>query len=68
MNKPLPYVISEVPNKYRGGNSSMELWYCHRRSLPSTPVFGSIGDKEKAAKVCREMNGSLGYGRKVGTL
>ena len=48
-----PYVVSEVPNK-KG------TYYCHARITPNIPVFGSIGDKAKANKVCRMMNKSCG--------
>ena len=67
MNRPLPYVISEVPYKYLG-TGSPSAWYCHNRRTPNCPVFGSIGSRERAAEVCRTMNESYGFGRKVGTL
>lgn len=58
MKKGLPYVISQ--------DQKSGAWYCHRRDYPKTPVFGSIGDKDKAMQVCRTMNDSIGYGKKVG--
>ena len=56
----LPYVISQ--------DQKSRAWYCHGRGYPKIPVFGSIGNKEKASAVCRIMNDSLGYGKKVGKL
>lgn len=53
----LPYVISQ---ERKSG-----AWYCHKRGWPNIPVFGSVGDKEKAAETCRIRNSSYGYGRKV---
>ena len=47
-----PYVISEDK---KGG-----FWYCHMRGYPYIPVFGSIGDKKKAQRVCDMMNRSVG--------
>lgn len=47
-----PYVISQ--DKESGA------WYCHMRGYPYIPVFGSIGDKAKAQKVCNMMNRSVG--------
>ena len=44
-----PYVISY--------DSSGGFWYCHKRGFPYIPVFGSIGSKSKATKICRIMNG-----------
>ena len=49
----IEYVIEKVPAKY-GGNG--ETWYCHMRWFSYVPVFGSIGSREKAAKICRAMN------------
>ena len=31
-------------------------WYCARKEYPYIPVFGSVGDKAKAQKVCKERN------------
>lgn len=45
-----PYVVSEKNGAY----------YCHKRGFPYIPVFGSIGDKRKADKVCKIMNESVG--------
>ena len=36
------------------------VWYCHHRNYPYIPVFGSIGEKEKAQKVCDIYNRSKG--------
>lgn len=27
-------------------------WYCHKKGYDYIPVFGSIGDKRKAQRVC----------------
>ena len=54
MNKQSPYVVSKV--KERPG-----VFYCHQRGYDYIPVFGSIGDKAKAKKVCKMMNESAGY-------
>lgn len=67
MKERLPYVIEEVPYKYLG-TGTPSAWYCHHRDMPNCPVFGSIGDREKAAEICRQRNDSLGYGRKVGNV
>lgn len=48
-----PYVVSELKEQ-KGA------YYCHKRGYPYIPVFGSIGDKHKADKVCRMMNESVG--------
>lgn len=52
MKQEKPYVISQ--DKKQG------FWYCHKRGYPYIPVFGSLGDKEKAQRVCRLMNESVG--------
>lgn len=52
--KEKPYVVSE---KTEGGN---RFFYCHQRGYPYIPVFGSIGDKKRANKVCHMMNQSVG--------
>jgi hypothetical protein len=51
------YIVERVPHKYAynfltGG----DLYYCHKRGFPHIPVFGSVGDKKKAVKACKEMN------------
>jgi len=33
-----------------------DVYYCHQKKYPNIPVFGSIGDKNKANEVCRLMN------------
>lgn len=38
-------------------DNGKECWYCHLEGFPYVPVFGSIGDKAKANKVCKMMNG-----------
>ncbi len=35
------------------------FYYCHQKAYPYIPVFGSIGDKKKATKVCQMMNNSI---------
>ena len=47
-----PYVISQDK---KGG-----FWYCHQKGYSYIPVFGSIGDKRKAQKICDLMNKSIG--------
>lgn len=54
MNKKMPYIVSQEPKS--------GAWYCHMREYPYIPVFGSIGDKRKAKKVCDKYNSI--YGRK----
>ena len=39
------------------------FWYCHKKGYPNIPVFGSIGDKRKATKVCKMMNETTGRKR-----
>lgn len=36
-------------------------YYCYNRKYPNIPVFGSVGDKQKALEVCRIYNQSIGY-------
>ena len=52
MNKKMPYIVSQEPKS--------GAWYCHMRGYPHIPVFGSIGDKRKAKKVCNIYNRSVG--------
>ena len=54
-----PYVVSEVPSNMISGNKE-KVYYCHARITPNIPVFGSIGNKSKATKVCKYMNRSVG--------
>ena len=51
------FVISRMQN------AKGTFWYCHKRGYAYIPVFGSIGDKRKAQRVCDTMNRSVGYGR-----
>jgi hypothetical protein len=44
-----PYTVSRVPG-------TSDTWYCHHKGYPYIPVFGSIGDKKKAQKVCKLYN------------
>ena len=50
----MKYIVS---HDLKGG-----FWYCHKEGFPYIPVFGSIGDKAKAQKVCKEMNKSIANG------
>ena len=50
------YVVNEVPSSMVSGNKE-KVYYCHHKMTPQIPVFGSIGDKKKANRVCRMMNG-----------
>lgn len=54
-----PYVVSEVPSNMISGNKE-PVYYCHARITPNIPVFGSIGDKKTANKICRQMNARCG--------
>ena len=47
-----PYVVSQ--------DTKSGAYYCHMRGYPNIPVIGSIGDKRKANRVCREYNRSVG--------
>ena len=50
MNK--PYIVSKCPEN--------DAYYCHHRDYAYIPVFGSIGNKRKAQRVCDMMNESVG--------
>ena len=50
------YVVNEVPSDKIPVGCQEKLYYCHAEGWPSIPVFGSIGSKAKAAKVCRLYN------------
>ena len=47
-----PYVVAQ--------DTKSGAYYCHMRGYPNIPVFGSIGDKRKANRVCKEYNRSVG--------
>ena len=51
-NNQLPYVISY--------DAKGDFWYCHKRGYADAPVFGSIGDKHKAQRLCDMINRSVG--------
>lgn len=52
-----PYVVEKVPPEYmKGCPAGLELWYCHKEGYSYIPVWGSIGTKKEAEKVCREYN------------
>jgi len=51
-NQRMEYVVSY--------DSKGQFYYCHMIGYPDIPVFGSIGDKRKAQKVCDMMNKSVG--------
>lgn len=55
------YIVEEVPANMISGNKE-KVYYCHLKDFPDIPVFGSIGDKAKANKVCKYMN-SIHRGR-----
>ena len=55
-----PYTVSEVPSNIVTANGKDKIYYCHARITPNIPVFGSIGDKKTANKVCKMMNASCG--------
>lgn len=48
MKKSKLYVISQ--------DTKSGAWYCHMRGYSHIPVFGSIGSKSKAMRVCKMMN------------
>ena len=50
------YVVSEVPSDKMPSGCPVRLYYCHNERTPNIPVFGSVGTKSDAAKVCRERN------------
>ena len=51
------YIVERVPPKYLTAESRGEdVWYCHMRGFPYIPVMGSIGEKSKAVKACKEHN------------
>lgn len=61
-----PYIVEKVPQEYlKGAPPGTEYWYCHREGYCYIPVWGSIGTKREAEKVCREYNldGKVRYGR-----
>lgn len=43
------YVVSQ-------DSKNKEVYYCHKRGFEYIPVFGSIGDKEKAKAICKLVN------------
>ena len=47
-----PYTVSH--------DTKGDFWYCHKRGYAYIPVFGSIGDKKTAQRICRTMNKSVG--------
>lgn len=47
-----PYIVTK---------DKQGFYYCHKRGYAYIPVFGSIGDRKKAQKVCDMMNRSVGY-------
>lgn len=51
--KEKPYVVSK--------DRESGAYYCHMRNYSYIPVFGSIGDKKKANKICKMMNRSAGH-------
>lgn len=51
-----PYIVSKDRDM-----TGKEFYYCHMRNFPNVPVFGSIGNKSLANKICKEMNKSKGF-------
>ena len=45
------YTVSRGIDKH-----GKEYYYCHKRGFDYIPVFGSIGDKNKARDICKLMN------------
>lgn len=60
MTQPKRYIVSEVPSNMLIGSYYEKVYYCHDRNYPNIPVFGSIGNKKKANKMCRMMNSTCG--------
>ena len=56
MSTQKPYVVNKDRDMF-----GKEFYYCHPRNYPNIPVFGSIGDKKTAIKVCKYMNESKGF-------
>lgn len=52
----MKYIVEEIPSKYRTAETPKDTYYCHMVGYPHIPVFGSIGDKQKAKKMCDIMN------------
>lgn len=52
----MKYIVEEIPYKYRTAETPKDTYYCHMVGYPHIPVFGSIGDKQKAMSVCKIMN------------
>lgn len=51
------YVVDIVPSKYLTPEAKGEtVYYVHMDGFPNIPVFGSIGCKSKANKICRQYN------------
>ena len=56
------YVVEQVPwdmvqeAKSTDKGKWVRPWYCHMKGFNYIPVFGSIGTKQHAEKVCRNMN------------
>ena len=51
------YVVDIVPQKNLSPESKGEtVYYVHMDGFPDVPVFGSIGPKAKANKICRQYN------------
>ena len=58
------YMVETLPADVKlEGQAPGPVWYCHRKGFPYCPVFGSIGTKGQAEKVCRTYNadGSVHY-------
>lgn len=61
MNRLKPYVVDEVPHKYRTPGSPEHLYYVHRHGYDYLCVFGSVTpDRKKANRICKIYNESVG--------
>ena len=51
------YIAERVSQEYKPqSDDGSEVWYCHLKGYSYVPVFGSIGTKQKAVEVCKQMN------------
>ena len=53
------YMVERVPAKYEDAQTihdGVKRWYVHMKGFPYIPVWGSIGTKQHAEKICRQYN------------
>ncbi len=50
------YIVEKVPLNRLAGGTQGPVWYCHLAGFSYVPVFGSIGERERAVEMCRCMN------------